>query len=148
MFTTDQRSLEQGIYTLLTFLINIKNFLLTFFTTTFQEKLWKGVREGLIDMVVSDHSPCTQDLKTWNFMTAWGGVSSVQFTLSTLWTELRQRNFTLMDLSRLISKKPAELCRIDNKKGSLKVGLDADFVVWDPEETITVICIQTFFLQK
>ncbi|XP_078801792.1 allantoinase, mitochondrial-like isoform X2 [Oryzias latipes] len=47
-----------------------------------QEQLWSALKRGLIDMVVSDHSPCTPDLKKLDFgdfMQAWGGISSLQF---------------------------------------------------------------------
>ena len=47
-----------------------------------QEALWNGLRTGMIDMIVSDHSPCTPELKkpgVSDFMEAWGGISSVQF---------------------------------------------------------------------
>ena len=89
-------------------------------------------------MIVSDHSPCTEDLKQGDFMSAWGGIASVQLTLSIIWTEFRQRNLTLLDLTRLLSQKTAQLCRLDKDKGQIKIGMKADFVVWDPNSTIQV----------
>ena len=50
-----------------------------------QERLWEAVLAGDIDMIVSDHSPCTPDLKMpgeKDFMAAWGGISSLQFGLT------------------------------------------------------------------
>jgi len=45
-----------------------------------QEQLWQGIKNGTLDMIVSDHSPCVPELKTYgNFLTAWGGISSLQF---------------------------------------------------------------------
>lgn len=45
-----------------------------------QEQLWDGIKNGTLDMIVSDHSPCVPELKTYgNFLTAWGGISSLQF---------------------------------------------------------------------
>lgn len=44
-----------------------------------QEKLWKYLLEDKLDLVVSDHSPCTPELKCTNNLEAWGGISSVQF---------------------------------------------------------------------
>ncbi|KAG7470184.1 allantoinase, mitochondrial-like [Solea senegalensis] len=47
-----------------------------------RELLWSALRDGHIDMVVSDHSPCTPDLKNMesgDFTQAWGGISSLQF---------------------------------------------------------------------
>ncbi|TRY54575.1 hypothetical protein DNTS_001576 [Danionella cerebrum] len=106
-----------------------------------QELLWSALKSGDIDMVVSDHSPCTPDLKvldTGDFMQAWGGISSLQFGLSLFWTSASQRGFSLSDAARLLCKKPAQLCCLDNQKGSLNPGHDADLVIWDPEKEFTV----------
>jgi allantoinase len=102
-----------------------------------RERLWRGLEEGLIDLVVSDHSPCTPNLKGHDFMKAWGGISSVQFVLPIVWTETRRRGHSLTDLARWICKGPARLANLD-RKGSIAPGFDADFVVWSPEETFAV----------
>lgn len=89
--------------------------------------------------MVSDHSPCTEDLKAGgNYLTAWGGISSLQFGLSLLWTEARNRDFTVQDIVRVLCSGPAKLSGFEHRKGSLQVGMDADFVVWNPNETIEV----------
>ncbi|KAL7301073.1 hypothetical protein TKK_0006343 [Trichogramma kaykai] len=114
-----------------------------------KEKLWDALKDGTLDMVVSDHSPCTADLKgDGNFLQAWGGISSLQFGLSVLWTEARTRNFSLQDIARVLSASPAKMCGLDNAKGCLKVGVDADFVVWNPEETIEIKKSGIFFKNK
>ena len=90
-------------------------------------------------MVVSDHSPCTEELKgSGDFLKAWGGISSLQFGLSILWSQARSRKFNFCDITRVLSEGPAKLCGLENSKGSLKIGMDADFVIWDPEQTIEV----------
>jgi allantoinase len=107
-----------------------------------REKLWEAVADGTIDMIVSDHSPCTPALKlqeTGDFMDAWGGISALQFGLPVMWTNLRSRGYDLSDLTRLMSAKPAKLAGLDNRKGMLAVGYDADLVVWNPDEKFTVI---------
>lgn len=93
-------------------------------------------------MVVSDHSPCIENLKqSGDFLQDWGGISSLQFGLSLIWSQAKMRGFTFHDISRLICMAPSKLCGLECRKGSLRVGLDADFVVWDPNETIEVgIC--------
>ncbi|XP_051986690.1 allantoinase, mitochondrial isoform X1 [Xyrauchen texanus] len=109
--------------------------------TANQELLWSALKAGDIDMVVSDHSPCTPDLKcidNGDFMQAWGGISSLQFGLSLFWTSASKRGFSLSDTVRLLCKEPAQLCRLDNQKGSLIPGHDADLVIWDPEKVFTV----------
>ncbi|KOC63194.1 putative allantoinase 1 [Habropoda laboriosa] len=104
-----------------------------------RDKLWDGLRNKVIDMVVSDHSPCTEELKTkGNFLTAWGGISSLQFGLSLLWTAARLKSVGLTEISRLLSAAPAKLCGLNDRKGTLSVGMDADFVIWDPEKMFKV----------
>ncbi len=106
-----------------------------------REKLWEAVADGTIDMIVSDHSPCTPELKkqdTGDFLDAWGGISALQFSLPVMWTNFRARGFTLTDLTRLMSEAPAKLAGLEDRKGKLAPGLDADIVVWDPGAAFTV----------
>nr|CAD7201121.1 unnamed protein product [Timema douglasi] len=106
-----------------------------------RELLWKALYEGELDMVVSDHSPCTPDLKKLeqgDFLSAWGGISSLQFGLSLFWTEARLRGFTFLDVTRLLSSAPAKLCGLQDRKGCLKQGMDADLVIWDPLRSFQV----------
>ena len=106
-----------------------------------REKLWEAISDGTIDMVVSDHSPCTPALKvqeTGDFMDAWGGIAALQFGLPVMWTNLKARGFGLADLSRLMSRESAKLAGLDDRKGRLAAGYDADIVIWCPEKTFTV----------
>ncbi|MDS1271192.1 allantoinase AllB [Lipingzhangella sp. LS1_29] len=105
-----------------------------------RDRLWSALRSGLIDCVVSDHSPSTPELKhldTGDFGTAWGGVSSLQVGLSAVWTEARQRGYTLADVVRWMAEGPARVAGISDK-GRIAVGADADFAVLAPEETWNV----------
>ncbi|KAI1889310.1 hypothetical protein AGOR_G00177870 [Albula goreensis] len=106
-----------------------------------QEQLWSALKAGQIDMVVSDHSPCTPDLKrldSGDFIQAWGGISSLQFGLSLFWTTASKKGFSLTDTVRILCQKTAQLCCLDNQKGSLLPGHDADLVIWDPEKEFEV----------
>jgi allantoinase len=106
-----------------------------------REKLWEAVADGTIDMIVSDHSPCTPELKkqeTGDFLDAWGGISALQFSLPVMWTNFRARGFELNDLVRLMCEAPAKLAGLENRKGKLAPGFDADIVVWDPDAMFTV----------
>lgn len=106
-----------------------------------REKLWQAIGDGTIDMVVSDHSPCTPDLKLQgegDFLAAWGGISALQFGLPATWTGLQLRGFELCDLTRLMAERPAMLAGLAGHKGKLAPGYDADFVVWDPDAEFTV----------
>jgi allantoinase len=102
-----------------------------------REQLWRGLAAGLIDIVVSDHSPCTPELKRGDFMDAWGGIASVQFLLPIVWTNAHARGFDLPDLVRWCSTGPAHLAGLE-RKGAITIGNDADFTVWSPEEMFTV----------
>jgi allantoinase len=106
-----------------------------------RERLWAGLAEGTIDMVVSDHSPCTPELKgleTGDFLRAWGGIASLQLRLPVVWTEAQRRGFGLEDLARWLCRRPAELAALTGRKGALAPGCDADLVIWDPEASFAV----------
>ncbi|MBX9694899.1 MAG: allantoinase AllB [Cyanobacteria bacterium] len=106
-----------------------------------REKLWHAVTNGIIDFVVSDHSPCSPSLKfleEGNLAKAWGGISSLQFVLSAVWTGAQQRGATIADISGWLSKQPADFLGLEKRKGLLAPGFDADIVVWQPEERLTI----------
>ncbi|MGW8377054.1 allantoinase AllB [Streptomyces sp. ODS28] len=103
-----------------------------------QDLLWQGLADGVIDCIVSDHSPCTADLKTGDFGTAWGGISSLQLGLPAIWTAARERGHSLEDVVRWMSAEPARQVGLQGRKGAIAPGLDADFAVLAPEETFTV----------
>ncbi|HSO16130.1 MAG TPA: allantoinase AllB, partial [Arthrobacter sp.] len=96
-----------------------------------RELLWKGLEDGTIDCIVSDHSPSTLDLKdleNGDFAVAWGGVSSLQLGLPLIWTEARQRGIPLEQVVSWMAGKPAALARLSGK-GQLALGYDADFSI-------------------
>ncbi|MEW5798737.1 MAG: allantoinase AllB [Bacteroidota bacterium] len=106
-----------------------------------RERLWEALKSGVIDMIVSDHSPCPPAMKLLtegNFMKAWGGISSLQFGLSIIWTEAKQRSFTLSDVAQWMSNSPASLVGLERKKGSIAAGYDADILVFNPEKSFIV----------
>ena len=104
------------------------------------EKLWKALKDGIIDFIVTDHSPATPELKkieSGNLKEAWGGIASIQFSLPVVWTKAKERGFGIPEIARLMSSSVAGFIGQENK-GKIKVGYDADIVVWDPEERFTV----------
>ncbi len=106
-----------------------------------RENLWTAISDGTIDMVVSDHSPCTPALKLQergDFLDAWGGISALQFGLPVMWTNLKSRGYDITDLNWLMSGQTAKLAGLDDRKGKIAVGYDADIVVWNPDERFTV----------
>jgi len=99
-----------------------------------REQLWQALKDGIIDFIVSDHSPCTPELKhidNGDVEKAWGGISALQFSLPLIWTEARERGFTLTDLAALMSTATARFAGLDHIKGQLAVGYHADLLVFD-----------------
>jgi allantoinase len=105
------------------------------------EKLWRALKDGIIDFVATDHSPAPPEMKetaSGDFMNAWGGISSVQFALPVLWTAAKKHGRSLSDMAKWLCEKPALLPGLGNVKGKIQKGYDADLVAWDPEKSFTV----------
>ena len=103
-----------------------------------RDGLWQGLRDGLIDLIVSDHSPCPpamKELDSGRFDKAWGGISSLQLGLPIIWTEAARRGFTLRDVIDWMSKKPAALLNIPQ---GIKSGNPAHLFVLDPDASFVV----------
>ncbi|KAI8435062.1 hypothetical protein MSG28_003473 [Choristoneura fumiferana] len=105
---------------------------------TNKQKLWEYIRDGRLDLVASDHSPSVADLKGSDFMKSWGGIASLQFDLSLFWTEASARGFGLPTVTHYLSAGPARLCGLQQRKGALKPGLDADLIFFDPNAAFLV----------
>lgn len=98
-----------------------------------REALWQALREGIIDCIVSDHSPATAEEKNrgdGDLQQAWGGVSGLQVGFSVLAQEARRRAIPLADLSRWMSRNTADLVGL-TRKGRIEAGADADFAIYD-----------------
>jgi allantoinase len=106
-----------------------------------REGLWHGLREGWIDLVATDHSPCPPPMKRLdegNFETAWGGISSLSMALPVMWTEASARGFTLCDIARWMAEGPARLAGCEQRKGRIAPGYDADLAVFHPDAEFVV----------
>jgi allantoinase len=106
-----------------------------------RQRLWRGLADGDISLVVSDHSPCVPALKrreTGDFHAAWGGIASLQLGLSAVWTGAKARGISLAKLGQWMSSAPATLVGLAGRKGAIAPGLDADFVLLHAERCFGV----------
>jgi allantoinase len=110
-----------------------------------RDLLWAGLAEGVIDCVVTDHSPSTAELKRLDptdpghgdFGQAWGGIASLQLGLPLVWTHARARGHGLADVVRWMAGRTAALAGLTGK-GRIAAGADADLVVFAPDQPFTV----------
>jgi len=100
--------------------------------------LWDDLRAGRIQTVGSDHSPAPPEMKTSkNFFEIWGGIAGVQHGGQLLLSECAatlEKDLPL--LAAVLARNPARRFRIEDRKGSLALGRDADFSIFklgDPE---------------
>ena len=101
-----------------------------------RERLWAGLRDATIDMIATDHSPCSPEMKrqeSGDYMDAWGGIASLQLSLPAVWTEAKRRGFSLTNLAKWLCEAPAKLAGLAHQKGAIVPGRDADLVIWNPE---------------
>jgi allantoinase len=105
-----------------------------------RDALWDSLIRGEIDLVASDHSPCPPEMKETggDFFSAWGGIASLQLSLSAVWTCARERGVKPERIAEWMSRAPAKLAGLDRRKGVLAPGYDADIVVWDPDASFVV----------
>lgn len=99
------------------------------------ESLCQALADGAVDIVGSDHSPASPDLKiaaNGNIFSAWGGISGAQTTLNVLLEEgYWRRNLPLETIARVTSANPARRFGIYPRKGAIAVGSDADVCLVD-----------------
>src|SRR5262249_23189930 len=115
-----------------------------------RDALWNGLSAGVLDLVATDHSPAPPSMKCGgNFMTAWGGIASLEVSLAAVFTgvdvlrRLRPGDgavdpSVLRRIGQWMSAAPAELAALGTRKGSITEGYDADLVIWDPDAEWTV----------
>jgi allantoinase len=104
------------------------------------ELLWQGLTDGAIDVIVSDHSPSTTDLKLFesgDFGAAWGGISSLQLGLPLIWTAARRRGIDLAQVIDWMATGTAELITIGDR-GRIAPGLAANLVIFAPDDQLQV----------
>jgi allantoinase len=103
-------------------------------------QLKEALKSGVLDFIATDHSPAPPDIKelaTGNLQKAWGGIAGLQFLLPAAWTAMKG-TVSIEKFIPLLTEHPAEFLQVENRKGKLAVGYDADMVVWNPGEKFEV----------
>ncbi|VEU21517.1 DEKNAAC102353 [Brettanomyces naardenensis] len=117
-----------------------------------RRQLWKALQDGVITSVVSDHSPCTPNLKgleKGDFFEAWGGITSVGLGMLVLWTEgSKDFSIKLTDIVRWCCENTARQVGLQHRKGRIAIGMDADFVFFDPDAEYKLENERTYFKNK
>lgn len=120
-----------------------------------REKLWQALEDGVIDMVVTDHSPCPPAMKhreEGRFDLAWGGIAGLGLALPVMWTAMHQRGFdtpaAAQRIGKWMSAGPARLAGFLGRKGVLAESADADFAVFDPDAEWSVTADDLYFRHK
>ena len=106
-----------------------------------RELLWQALADGVLELVASDHSPCTPALKqlpAGDFVAAWGGIAGLQLALPVVWTEARARGHGLDAIVRWMCTATARLAGLTGRKGAIAVGNDADLCVFADDEQVTI----------
>lgn len=115
---------------------------------TNQNALWEGLRDGTIDLIATDHSPCPPEMKQkkdGRFSVAWGGIASLSVALPVVWTEAQRRGFSLSDIARWMSAAPAQLAGLHAQVGAIAPGMLANFSIFDPGATTTVSADRLYY---
>lgn len=104
------------------------------------EMLKAALLDGTLDFITTDHSPAPpaiKEIESGNLKKAWGGIAGLQFLLSSSWTAMRNVA-SVEKIIPLLTEHPAAFIKVDDRKGFIKTGYDADIVIWDPEAAETV----------
>jgi dihydroorotase-like cyclic amidohydrolase len=104
-----------------------------------QSAIWKALKDGEIDTVVSDHACCLEEVKQgdlWSALPGFGGTSLLYPVL--LSEGVRKRGLPLAKAVELVSTNPARHYGLYPKKGTIAIGSDADLTICNMEKTQSV----------
>lgn len=101
------------------------------------EEIIKGLKDGTLDCIVTDHAPHALYEKEVEFISAPFGISGLETAVPLAWNFLYQtKKLTLVELVKCFSTNPARILGLD--RGSLQKGKIADITIIDPQLTRTV----------
>jgi allantoinase len=101
-----------------------------------RQRLWQGLASNDLSFVATDHAAgrWPDEKETGSIWTDYGGVPGVELLLPYLYSEgVVRGRITLQRMTELLAAEPARFFGVDHRKGWLRPGFDADFVVFDEE---------------
>lgn len=101
---------------------------------TDQDRLWKGLLEGTLNHVCSDHAPHTKEEKMGTLSAIPAGMCAVETMIPLMLTAVNEGKLSKEQLAAVMSENPAKHYGLWPGKGSLQIGTDADIVVVDMDE--------------
>ena len=101
------------------------------------DALWRGINEGVVDVIGSDHAPHTRAEKLKPYPESPSGMPGVQTLLPIMLNHLNNGKISIYKLCELISTNPAKLYKADNK-GEIKLNYDADLTIVDLKKEIKI----------
>jgi len=102
-----------------------------------QKGLWRGINEGVVDIIGSDHAPHTIEEKNKPYPESPSGMPGVQTLLPIMLNHVNQGKLSLFKLCQLISSNPAKLFKVENK-GEIKLNNDADLTIIDMNKEVKI----------
>jgi len=102
------------------------------------EALWQAMADGTIQTIGTDHCPFTLEQKKFgihDFTKIPNGAGGIEHRMTLLYTYgVLTNRINLNRFVELVSTNPAKIFSLYPKKGEIRIGSDADIVVWDPEK--------------
>ncbi len=102
-----------------------------------QDGLWKGITDGTVDVIGSDHAPHTLEEKNRGYPKSPSGMPGLQTTLPLMLNHVHNGRLTLERMIDLLCKRPSTLYDL-HSKGGIQIGLDADIVLVDLNRKHTI----------
>jgi allantoinase len=103
-----------------------------------QAALWDALTDGPLEAIASDHAPHAPDEKAKPLAAQPAGIHGVETLVPLVLDAMTRGRLTPAQVASLLSERIAAIFRVDDRKGRIRVGNDADFTLVDPERAWTI----------